>query len=102
MKRIVAIIVVLLVVASLQAQAWKGNLRLTGTVVDQKSGEPVKDAIVKLRIQSAGSGGPDVKADAKGKWAVLGLGTGGWNIDVEAPGYLTRQLSIALKANDRR
>src|SRR5439155_15307458 len=46
-------------------------------------------------------GGPDVAADNNGKWAVLGLGAGSWNIDVEAPGYDLRQVSVGMNEGQR-
>ena len=49
---------------------WRGNNRLAGTVVDKKTGKPVPNATLKLRIQKGSNGGPDFKADANGKWAV--------------------------------
>jgi tetratricopeptide (TPR) repeat protein len=74
------------------SEDWRGNNRLAGYVVDKTTGKPVANAKVMLRIQRGGKGGPDVVADANGKWAVLGLNIGMWNIDVEAPGYVVRQI----------
>jgi Flp pilus assembly protein TadD len=78
--------------ALMASEDWRGNNRLSGYVVDKNSGKPVPNAKVILRIQRGGKGGPDVVADANGKWAVLGMNSGSWNIDVEAPGYVVRQI----------
>ncbi|HEY4642214.1 MAG TPA: tetratricopeptide repeat protein [Thermoanaerobaculia bacterium] len=78
--------------AIMASEDWRGDNRLSGYVVDKNTGKPVPSAKVMLRIQKGGKGGPDVTADANGKWAILGLNTGMWNIDVEAPGYVVRQL----------
>jgi tetratricopeptide (TPR) repeat protein len=101
-KALTLIATVLLVAASLAAsEDWHGNNRLAGLVVDKKTGAPVKGATVKLRIQKGASGGPDVTTDNNGKWAVLGLAAGAWNVDIEAAGYVTAQGSIAIKEGER-
>ena len=87
--------------ALLASEDWRGNNRMTGLVVDKNTGKAVAGATVKLRIQKGEKGGPDVKTDGNGKWAMLGLATGSWNIDVEAPGYVTRQQSFALSEGQR-
>jgi Flp pilus assembly protein TadD len=74
------------------SEDWRGNNRLAGYVVDKSTGKPVPNAKVMLRIQKGSKGGPDVMTDANGKWAVLGMSSGMWNIDVEAPGYVVRQI----------
>lgn len=96
-----AAIALLVAAAAFAAEDWRGNNRLAGNVVDKTTGKPVKGATVKLRIQKGGHGGPDVTTDANGKWAVLGIGSGSWNIDVEAPGYVTSQGSVALAEGQR-
>ena len=78
---------------------WRGDIRLSGMLVDKTSGKAVPNA--KIVLRKGASGGPDVNGDSNGKWAVLGLSAGNWNIDVNAPGYVTRQLSIAI-ANGQR
>jgi thioredoxin-like negative regulator of GroEL len=85
----------------LGAEDWRGNNRVSGTVVDKKTGKPVPNAKISMRIQKGEKGGPDFKADGNGKWAVLGLAPGSWNIDVEAPGYVTRQGSVAMAEGQR-
>jgi Tfp pilus assembly protein PilF len=92
-KSITIFAMTMLVAGALRAsEDWRGNNRLSGYVVDKNTGKPVPNAKVMLRIQRGGKGGPDVTADANGKWAVLGLNSGVWNIDVEAPGYVVRQI----------
>jgi Flp pilus assembly protein TadD len=87
------------VAGSMSAQAWRGGGgRLDGTVVDEK-GNPIADATVQLRLNGQG---PDLKTDKKGKWAVLGITGGTWNVDVTAPGFEpksgTVQVSEVLRA----
>lgn len=94
MKKSITIFAMTMLVAGalMASEDWRGNNRLSGYVVDKNTGKPVPNAKVMLRIQRGGKGGPDVTADANGKWAVLGLNSGVWNIDVEAPGYVVRQI----------
>ncbi|MEA2414042.1 MAG: Carboxypeptidase regulatory-like domain [Thermoanaerobaculia bacterium] len=94
MKKSITIFAMTMLVAGalMASEDWRGNNRLSGYVVDKNTGKPVPNAKVMLRIQRGGKGGPDVTADANGKWAVLGMNSGVWNIDVEAPGYVVRQI----------
>lgn len=93
MKKTLFVIVALLVAtAALASEDWRGQQRLAGTVVDKKTGAPVPNATLKLRIQKGSHGGPDIKTDKNGKWSVLGLAASMWDIDVEAPGYVVRQI----------
>ena len=83
------------------AEDWRGSNRIAGVVVDKATCKGVPHAKLMLRIQKGQKGGPDATADANGKWAVLGIGSGGWNIDVEAPGYVTRQMSFSIAEQQR-
>jgi predicted Zn-dependent protease len=98
-KTFLSLLLLMLAPTTLHAQAWRGNARLQGTVVDQKSGSPVAGAKVMLRMK--GNGGPDLTTNAQGKWSVLGLGSGAWNIDVTAAGYVTKQLSLSIAEGER-
>ncbi len=76
------------------AQDWRGTQgRMEGTVVDP-SGQPVPGAVLKMELP--GRGGTQLKSDKKGKWAIGGIGAGNWNIDVEAPGFVTRRIVVSL------
>jgi hypothetical protein len=82
-----------------RAQEWRGGRgRLEGEVRNEK-GEPIAGATVSLRLE--GAGGPDLKTDKKGKWAVLGLTGGPWNIDISVPGYQTRKTSVNVSEIQR-
>lgn len=103
MKKSPAIFVVLvlsLTASTLLGQAWRGNGRLQGTVTDE-DGKPVNGAKVMLRAARGGNSGPDVVTNNKGKWAMLGLIGGQWDIDVEAEGYETKKMSVQLSEVDR-
>src|SRR5207248_470425 len=91
--------ILLAAVTLFAAEDWRGTNRLSGSVVDKNTGAPVKGAIVKLR--KGAKGGPDITTDASGRWAVLGIGSGGWNLDIEAPGYVTKQMSVGISEGQR-
>ncbi len=83
------------------AEDWRGTNRLAGVIIEKGTGKPVPNAKIKLRIQKGEKGGPDITADGGGKWAALGLLAGGWNLDVSAPGYVTRQVSVSMAEGQR-
>jgi len=90
----------LLAVGSAPAQDWKGQGRLEGKVLGA-DGTPIEGATVKLDNPARG-GGPTIKTDKKGKWAYFGLMAGSWNVDVDAAGYATKRISIALASETAR
>jgi tetratricopeptide (TPR) repeat protein len=96
---LLALSVLWLAAPALFAQEWRGGrARVEGTVKNEK-GEPIAGAKVRLRWK--GKDGPDLTTDKKGKWAILGVSGGSWNVDFEAPGYVTRQISVELKEQER-
>ena len=104
MKKILAIATSIVLAAAMlfASEDWRGTNRLSGFVVDKDTGKPVANAKLSLRVQKGGKGGPDVTADAGGKWSVLGLSSGQWAIDVNAPGYVTRQTGVTLLEGERK
>ncbi|MBN2265128.1 MAG: tetratricopeptide repeat protein, partial [Candidatus Aminicenantes bacterium] len=79
---------ILLVTAGLAlAQAGRGTARINGVVVDAQ-GNPVAGA--KLTLVFTKSGGTTLEAttDKKGEWAVMGVGTGNWDVTVNAEGWI--------------
>jgi tetratricopeptide (TPR) repeat protein len=102
-KKTFALAAALLLAAAalMAAEDWRGDNRLSGTVVDKNTGKPVAGAKISLRINKGEHGGPDVVTDANGKWAVLGLAPGSWNIDVQAKGYVVRQGNTSFQEAQR-
>ena len=98
---VIATLTILVAATAFAAEDWRGNNRVAGVVVDKATGQPVKGAKVSLRLQKGGKGGPDSTTDNNGRWAVLGLTFGPWNIDVDAPGYTTRQMSTNISEGQR-
>jgi Tfp pilus assembly protein PilF len=74
-------------------QGWhQGKGRLEGTVSGPK-GEPIAGATVAMRLEGQG---PDLKTDKKGHWAILGINGGSWDLDVSAPGYQSRKITVSV------
>lgn len=80
----------------LRAQEWRGGrARVEGSVKNEK-GEPIAGAKVHMRWKQH-TDGPDLTTDKNGRWAILGIVGGTWNIDFEAPSYAPKQISVGLK-----
>jgi tetratricopeptide (TPR) repeat protein len=89
-------VLVLLTASVAGAQEWRGGTaRVEGTVKSAK-GDPIEGAKVSLRWGKSSHGGPDLRTDKKGHWAILGIVGGPWDVDVEAPGFQTKKISISL------
>jgi Tfp pilus assembly protein PilF len=81
-----------------RAQDWRGKARVDGRVITDQ-GEGIPGAKVTLR---RGGVGPEIiTTDKKGRWAYLGLSNGGWDVDVEAPGYLPYKTTVQLSEINR-
>lgn len=104
MKKVLTLAIAIVCVAAMAfaAEDWRGDNRLSGVVIDKTTGKPVPNATVKLRLQRGSKGGPDVQTDANGKFAVLGLGPGVWNMDIQATNYVVRQLGNIQLAEGQR
>ncbi|HKD11934.1 MAG TPA: tetratricopeptide repeat protein [Thermoanaerobaculia bacterium] len=76
------------------AQDWRGTGRLDGWVKDDK-GQPVEGATVQMTMENR-AGGPKAKTNKKGYWAILGIAGGKWNMDISAPGFETKKLSVGV------
>jgi tetratricopeptide (TPR) repeat protein len=98
LSRAVVALLSLAVASPAFAQDWKGVGRLEGKVTDAQ-GAPIAGAIVKLELP--GRGGTQLKTDAKGHWAYLGLAGGQWSLDFSAEGYATKRIAVPLNESDR-
>ena len=91
--RALPIVVVACFSSSGLAQDWAGTARLEGKVTDAQGG-PVVGAVVKLQLP--GRGGTELRTDAKGHWAILGLTGGEWAVDLSAEGYAPRRVTVTV------
>jgi len=82
------------------AQDWSGRGRLEGIVKDA-DGKALAGVTVTLNNPDRG-GGPTATTNDKGKWAVLGITSGRWEVTVALEGYVTKQGFIQLPSEDSR
>jgi tetratricopeptide (TPR) repeat protein len=98
--RVLVATLTLSIAVPLAAQDWSGTGRLEGRVLDP-DGQPLAGVTVKLDNPERG-GGPTARTDKKGKWAVLGVVAGAWNIDFTLEGYTPRAISVRLPSESAR
>lgn len=82
------------------AQDWKGLGRLSGKVSDT-DGKPLEGVTVKLELPERG-GGTTITTGKNGRWALLGVAAGSWNIDFSLAGYEPRAISVKLPSESAR
>ena len=80
-------------------QDWRGRGRLEGMLTDQ-SGKPVAGATVTAKMHGASSG-LDAKSGKDGRWSILGMATGTWDVDITAPGFMVKKLSVPVNETQR-
>jgi tetratricopeptide (TPR) repeat protein len=77
------------------SQEDMGKGRITGTVADE-NGAPVEGALIvaqSVRSETQLEG----RSDGKGKFAIAGLGTGGWRITATKEGYGSSSLEMNVR-----
>ena len=84
----------LVLAAAAAAQDNLGRGRISGSVVDEK-GNPVEGAKVVVQSLTAKTRF-DAVSDAKGRFAVGGMGSGDWNIAVTRDGYAAGSLEVTI------
>ena len=86
--------------ALLFAQEWRGRGRIEGSVKSTK-GQPIAGVKIRLRWTQSDKGGTDITSDKNGKFAYFGLTNGNWDVDFEAPGYQTKQITVPVQELSR-
>jgi Tfp pilus assembly protein PilF len=99
-RSILLLVIMVFASTSLLAQAYRGNGRMQGVVVDA-NGKPIAGAKVTLHSLKAQSGPPAITTDKNGKWAFLGAVGGKWNIDIEATGFQSTKGSVEISELQR-
>jgi tetratricopeptide (TPR) repeat protein len=97
----VAVLLTLCAATLAGAQDWKGTGRMEGRVLGP-DGTPIVGAKLGFDLPERGGGGPKAVSDKKGKWAVGGITSGAWNLDVEAEGFTTRKVQVTLATEATR
>jgi len=85
-KAIVIILLLFSTVNFVLAQTGRGTGRLKGEVLDE-NGNPIEDAkivITSIKYQDLSF---ETISNIKGKWALIGFGSGMWRVSVTAEGY---------------
>jgi len=99
MKKIIIVGVLAFgLVFPLFSQATSGKGKMTGTVVDEETGQPIPGVVLKLfciRAKSFHRISP--KTDKEGYWKAMYLRGGLWNIDFEKAGYETKKISFRVE-----
>jgi len=95
-KAIVVIILLFSTTNFVLAQSGRGKARLKGEVLDE-NGNPLENAkivITNIKYQNLSF---ETISNKKGKWALLGLGSGMWRVVVTAEGYSSSYHDIDVK-----
>ncbi len=93
--RYVFFVIVLIAFAAVAAQAQvRGMGRINGVVVDD-TGAPIDG--VKVRTATAGGDVIECDTDAKGRWALGGIGRGDWSVTVLKPGFTAKRLKVTVE-----
>lgn len=98
--RMMPMVVVAALAASVHAQDWRGNGRMEGKVLDD-SGAPLEGVAVKATLPER-QGETTLKTDKKGRWVLGGITAGTWNMDFQLDGFVTRQISVKLPSESSR
>ncbi len=99
MKKIIIVGVLAFgLVFPLFSQATSGKGKMSGTVADADTGQPIKGVAMKLycvRARSFHRISP--KTNKEGYWKAMYLRGGLWNIDFEKAGYETKKISFTVE-----
>lgn len=90
-----ALLVGMLVVAGDAAHAqMRGLGRINGQVVDD-AGTPVGDVVIRVGFTDGSK--IEGKSDAKGNWAIAGLGRGEFPVSFEKGGLDTKRVKVVIE-----
>jgi len=94
------ILISLLFVSYVLAQAGRGKGRINGVVVDEE-GNSIKSAKVVIEFQKNTQFKQEATTDKKGEWAIIGLGTGTWRVTASAEGYIPASTELYVRQLER-
>jgi tetratricopeptide (TPR) repeat protein len=77
------------------AQTWRGRGRLQGKV-SLPDGSPAVGATVTLTLGDSGEGPDPITTDDKGRFGMIGLFGGTWNVQIELEGYLIENGTVQV------
>ena len=77
------------------AQAGRGKARIGGVVVDE-NGNPISSAKIVIYFQGKEEISRQAKSNKKGRWSIMGLGSGDWRVTASAEGYIPTYLDVNI------
>jgi tetratricopeptide (TPR) repeat protein len=87
------ILFVLLVPAVVSGQI-RGQAKMLGIVLDEETGQPLEGVTVKAYFPAADAAySPAPTTNAEGRWKILFIRAGMWNLDLGKVGYLPQKIS---------
>jgi len=97
-KALIITVLAAFLAATLVAQsANSGKGKIKGIVLDEKTGQPLEGVTVKLySVKALSYYLPSPNTGSDGRWRILYLRGGGWNIDFEKTGYETKKISYRV------
>lgn len=97
MRSVVAAVAAMVLVCTSSSFAQtRGMGRFAGTVVDD-SGSPVEGVKIVAKLETNG-GVVEQSSDAKGVWAVAGIGRGTWRVEFHKPGFTPVAAKVILES----
>jgi tetratricopeptide (TPR) repeat protein len=90
-----AVVVLVLAAGTASAQMWKGTGRIAGKCLDE-AGKPIEGVKVKIFLP-AGNGGTETTSGKKGDWAIGGINSGAWQVDLIKEGYETKRVTANVE-----
>jgi len=92
---LVTVCFVLALMTPVYSQLTSGKGKISGTVTDDETGEPIEGVTVKLFFPEVKQfHKPYAKTNAEGKWRVFYIRKGLWNIDFVKDGYEVKKISF--------
>jgi outer membrane receptor protein involved in Fe transport len=97
MKRILFFAVILLNSHLLFAQGKEGSGKISGTVKDQESGQPIEYATVALNDPQTGSPVDGTVCDEKGRFTISRIADGKYDLVISFIGYEPHQIPVEIR-----
>jgi tetratricopeptide (TPR) repeat protein len=96
LKLFLIILFSLLISTYTAAQGGRGRARVAGVVEDEE-GNPIKSAKIVMYFIQNEQVKQETTTDKKGKWGIIGLGTGDWRVTASADGYLSTEKNVYIR-----
>ena len=102
MKRIALILLTFLVLACVMSSCgeldYDSSGKISGTVIDMDSGEPIQNALI--TINPGNSNNSNVYSGYEGDFEFLGLDAKQYTLTVQKTGYAANRKTVTIKAGE--